>query len=214
MGVRRLTRTGLMAAAAIALSAVTASAQVVYTTSGVFSGGTGFTSCAGGTSCTVDGFTLSFNRIVTPTNYTAPTLVDLGDFTTAQSGGTAGLTAFTGASFTLMITQTSPSAGSGSFTGLITGSLAYNPSSSSLIWTPSSSTLSIGNTTYVLVTDNTGNININAPTIEAGKNPNTTSVKANVSVSVAPEPATALLLAPGLAGLGLAARFRRRRSSK
>ena len=207
MGVRRLTRTGLIAAAAIALSAVTASAQVVYTTTGAFTGGI----CGAGTSCQVDGFTLSFNRIVTSTNYTAPTLVDLGDFTTL-SDGSNGPQSFAGASFTLTINQTGPSVGSGGFTGSITGTLAYNPSSSTLVWTPTTNTLTIGATTYVLVTDNTGNININAPTVEAGKNPNTTSVKANVSV--APEPATALVLAPGLAGLGLAARFRRRRSSK
>jgi PEP-CTERM motif len=148
------------------------------------------------------------------TNYTAPTLVDLGQFVTAfsPSGGTSGFTAFTGVTFTLTINQTSPSGGSAVLFDGITGSLAYNPSNSTLVWTPTTTTTSIGAVTYKLVTDNTGNLNIQAPTTGDGANPNPTSVKANVSVT--PEPATFLLLAPGLAGLGVAARFRRRSLKK
>jgi hypothetical protein len=216
MGVRTLKKAGLTAAAALAFGALTASAQVVtYSTTGTFSGGTGSTTCAGdGSSCSVGGFTLSFINAGTA-SYLAPsfTLVDMGQFQTAFSptGGTAGLTAFTGVSFTLQITQSAPSAGTGSFSGTISGSLAYNPSSSSLVWTPTTSNLSIGSAQYVLVLDQSGNENIQAPTAPSG-NPNLTSVKANVLAT--PEPATALLLAPGLAGMGLAARFRRRNSSK
>jgi len=204
-------RKAIVAGAALSLSATAATAQVVtYSTTGTFSGGTAPTVCTG-TQCTVGGFTLTFANAPS-TSYLAPTLVDLGQFMTAfdPATGTAGLTALNGVNFTLLITQTAPSGGTGTFTDGISGSLAYNPSSSSLVWSPTVTSLTIGTTTYRLVVDNSNNINIQAPTTGTSGNPNPTSVKANVSVT--PEPATLLLLAPGLAGLGLAARIRRRRT--
>jgi hypothetical protein len=212
METRSLSRAFCAALAAVSLAAVPASAQVVtYSTSGTFSGGSGTTTCTP-TQCTSDGFTLSFQNAA-PASYIAPTLVDMGQFITAvaPAGGTSGLVAFTGVNFVLTITQTDPTSGSSFFTDGISGSLSYNPSSSSLVWTPTVQTTTIGTVSYKLVIDNTGNINIQAPTTGAGQNPNPTSVKANITAT--PEPATALLLLPGLAGLGMAIRVRRRRSA-
>jgi hypothetical protein len=202
MGVKGFARVGLSALAGLALTALTASAQqVTYSTSGAFSG-----AICSATSCSAGGFTLSFANAPS-TSYLAPTLVDLGQFVTTASGASQPLTAFTGASFTLTINQTAPSNGNTSFVGTISGSLAFNPSTSSLVWTPTTSTGTIGFAQYRLVTDNTGNINIQAPTTGDNSNPNNTSVKADVSVT--PEPATALLLAPAIAGMGFFVRRRR-----
>jgi hypothetical protein len=202
---------GIAGSALIVLNAISLSAQVVtFSTSATFSGGTGGTVCSS-TQCTVDGFTLSYNNAGSA-NYLAPTLVDLGQFVTsfAPTGGSAGLTQFTGVTFILQVVQTVPSSGSSNISDGISGRLAYNPSTSTLFWSPTVTSFSIGSTTYNLVTDNTGNIMIQAPT--AADNPNATSVKANVSVT--PEPTTFLLLASGLAGLAVAVSIKRRPSRR
>jgi hypothetical protein len=207
MGILRLARTALTAGAALTLGALSLSAQLAtFSTTGAFSGGTSGTVCSA-TSCTAGGMTLSFANAGS-TSYFAPTLVDLGQFVTQAAGASEPHTAFNGVTFMLTINQTAPNAGSGSFSGSVSGSLAYNPSTSSLAWVPTTTSLSIGFASYTLVTDNTGSINIQSPALGAGQNPNMTSVKAMVSVT--PEPATIAMLAPALAGLGLVARARRR----
>ena len=183
------------------LAASAAGAQVTFSTVGSFAGA-GCTL----TSCTFGGFTLSFMNAA-PTSYLTPSTLDLGQFRTTTAAASAPSTAIPASVlFTLVINQTSPVAGSTSTSGPISGSLAYNPSQSSLVFTPTNTFLSIDGVRYALITDNSGNINIAAPTTT--DNPNMTIVKANVAV--VPEPTTIVLMGSGLAALGFFGARRRK----
>jgi len=206
MAVRKLARAVFIAGAAVTLGSLPLAAQTVtFSTVGTFSGG----GCTA-TSCAFNGFTLSFTPVGS-NSFGSGSLVDLGSFTTQCVTCTPGaVQSFpSGVTFTLTINQTGPSAGSGAFAGAVSGSLAFNPSFSSLVWTPSPSSLTLGTPglagTYALVLDNTGNFNINAPT--TGENPNASVVKA--FVSTVPEPSTVALMATGMLGLVPAVRRRR-----
>jgi len=108
----------------------------------------------------------------------------------------------------LTITQSAPTGGTGSFTGTVSGQVAFNPDFSSLVWTPTTSSLVIGGVTYSLTIDNSGNIQIPGPTLTS-QNPNVTQVKGHVDVT--PEPSTVALMATGIVGLVPLARRRRRK---
>jgi hypothetical protein len=201
-----LKRAALLSAAAMAIGATPALSQnISYTTTGAFTG----TGCSG-TTCTEGVYTLSYVGNPGPTNYLSGSQVDLGSFSIGCGSNTC--SSFTlpgGISFMLTITQTSPSGGTGTFTGTVAGTVQANPDFSSLFWTPTTTTMSIGNVQYRLVTDaiNVGQILIPGPTGAPGaNNPNVTQVKALVTV---PEPSTVALMATGF--VGLVPVFRRRR---
>jgi hypothetical protein len=209
---RALVRAALTAGAFVTLGSARLTAQVVVVEgSGDLSGpGCIFVPAE----CLVGGFTLLYGN--TPiVEYLAPTVVDLGAFATTFSpqSGSSGLTAFpSGINFVLGVTlwgQVSP-IGRVFFPGSISGALAYNPSSSTLVWMPTTTVLSIGDVTFRLITDDDGGIDIQPPDPGAVFTAVRTRVKAEVTTT--PEPSTFLLLAPGLLALGLVRRVRWRRS--
>jgi hypothetical protein len=208
MAVRTIARAAIVASVAVAFGSLSVAAQsVTFSTTGAFSGG----GCTA-TSCAFGGFTLSFLPVGSNTALNG-SLVDLGSFNTQCVTCTPGVMQSlpAGVLFTLTINQTAPSAGSGSFAGSVTGSLAFNPSFSNLIWTPLPTSLTLGTPgltgSYAIVLDNTGNFNIEAP---GAQNPNETVVKAFVnSTTTTPEPSSVAFVATGIFGLVPVIRRRR-----
>ncbi|WP_373062242.1 PEP-CTERM sorting domain-containing protein [Gemmatimonas sp.] len=191
--------------------AVPASAQLIqYTTTGFFTGGGG-TPCntallgTGATCLYANGSGLQYNG--SPVEN-----VVNGGTSGFGSFQTMGLTqqSFAGNLFTMQIVQTSPTVGtSPNILGQITGSFSASAQGGSggLVWTPNFNTFSVGAVNYRLFVDNTGGINIEPPRA-GGVMGDPQTIRGNVSV--VPEPGTYLLMASGLAGLGIMAGRRRR----
>jgi hypothetical protein len=167
---------------------------VTYSTTGSFNGtGSSITFGSGANTSTI-----SFIGVSSTVDANPFTFASLGDFQTSVTGTGAAIAP--GTTFTLTITQTAPSGGSGAFSATITGTLSQN-SSSGLV-TFSASSVTINSVTYQLT-------NNPLPLVPPATNNGITSVQAQITA--VPEPATMLLLGTGLAGV--AARVRKRRTA-
>ena len=209
---RIATQLSVAAFAASAIFAAPASTQLIeFTTTGFFTGG-GSTPCtaavigATATCSYANGSSLLFNGAPVQSVVGA----GVANFGSFQTAGMA-LQSHLGNSFTLQIQQTSPTVGTSmNIIGQITGSISATSlgGSGGLVWTPNTTTFAVGAVNYRLFVDNTGGINIEPPRA-AGVLSDMQTLRGNVSV--VPEPSTYLLMASGLAGLGMM--YRRRRNA-
>lgn len=207
MRITHLFRVALIAGVALLLMAASASATpITYGTSGAGTGfnGTSLLSLAG-----TNGATLNFAPIVS-NPISSPTGLSYGEFqllcTACTSTSGALFPSFT---FNLMVSQTNPTIGSGTFIGSAAGGTVTSLSNPLVItWSPI--LLGPGTNNVLSGTFGSSIFTTTNPTIlvALGTNNGTTSVQGLVTST--PEPMTFLLIGSGLVGLGLLRRKARK----
>lgn len=198
---RQWIRSVAAGAVALSLSAAVAGAQTFsYKTTGEFFS-TVIGNCNGTPVCGSAASNLTFTGVESG-NIASGSFITLGSF--AWTGAMDQTAVGTDVMFTLFVEQMSPTAGTGDFSGYITGSIKLGPTnSSSIIWTPNSQSLTISPVNYKL--DFTqGYDGVVIPTFG--------STVTGMAV-VTPEPGTILLLGTGIAGLGLFGLRRRQQNN-
>ena len=188
--------------AIFAISQGTAKADVItFTSTGTFTGpgagsGTSTYTVGSGANLTTLTFTDGANSTVAP----PASNVNFGVITIATSGSGASLD---GTTVTLNIVQTSPTGGSNTFVGQLTGTIFVTPapggSTAQLVFT--TNTFTIGNVIYTI------DPFYRLPAPGTG---NQVTLQGTVNTAPIPEPATMILLGTGLAGVAASVRKRRK----
>ena len=203
---------GLAMAAALAI-ATPAYGQINFYTQGFFTSGTATCNSMSpiigapqDATCTVLGFTLAYTAApLNPGPISSGSVISLGQL---RLTGTGSLSVPPPTiNFTVLVRQTAPTSGSGTFMGLVSGNVATdgpNGDFSSLKWIPNS-VINVQTSIYQLIFDNVG------PAAGVGLGiPINQTRGINALVTTVPEPASVVLLAGGLAAVAMLTRRNRK----